>query len=274
MIWNWIDESVRLRNEGREFCLVTVATVSGSTPRETGAKMIVLGDGEFFGTIGGGELENQVIADAAKLLKAGEAKTVRYPLGAKTGQCCGGVVEILFEMIGLGPKLYVFGAGHVGQAVARTLGGTSFQVHLIDSRPEWLNSESIPPSVIRHDLEWQDFLKRRSFEDSFVVIMTHSHALDLEILSGFLRKPLSYLGLIGSRSKWVSFKRQLVAAGFSESEIASVRCPIGIEKFGKAPQEIAISFAAEVLSLWNRKMLEAGRPKSLALNSMRSEVSL
>src|SRR4051812_50163059 len=111
-MWNWVSRLEELRSQGHAVVAVTVTQCSGSTPREPGAKMLVLGNGEFYGTVGGGHLEELALADARKILQEGGSRQIRYPLGAKTGQCCGGVVELFFESINVGPRLYLFGAGH------------------------------------------------------------------------------------------------------------------------------------------------------------------
>ena len=248
-MWNWITQLETLRNEGQPVVAVTITHVSGSAPREVGAKMLVMENGDFFGTIGGGHLEDLAIRDAQKALKKNSSHGVRYPLGAKTGQCCGGVVELFFEVLNHGPVLYLFGAGHVGQAVCRTLEGTPFRVHVIDERTEWIQSPLLPRETRRHEEEWSDFVRGARFdpERTYVAVMTHRHDIDQEIIQAVLDRPVRYLGLIGSRSKWARFQQRLLLRGVSEKKLAKVRCPIGVPTGGKAPQEVAISLAAELL---------------------------
>jgi xanthine dehydrogenase accessory factor len=253
MTWNWISKLEDLRKEGRPFVSITVTQCTGSTPREPGAKMLVLGDGSFLGTIGGGHLEQLAIEDALKLLDAPLSKTVRYPLGAKTGQCCGGTVDLFFEVLNNGPKLYLFGAGHVGQAICRTLSGTPFTVHLIDEREEWVNSREIPQDVVRHKGEWEDFVDQAQWdaERTYAAIMTFRHDMDFMILEEILKKqrPFRYLGLIGSLGKRARFEQRLLARSFDPQRLTCFQCPIGISIGGKAPQEVAISFAADLLRI-------------------------
>jgi xanthine dehydrogenase accessory factor len=248
-MWNWITKLEELRAQGRPVVAVTVTQCSGSTPRDTGAKMLVLEDGTFFGTIGGGHLEDLAIADARKCLEEGASRTIKYPLGAKTGQCCGGVVELLMEVVNNGPRLYIFGAGHVGQAACRTLVGTPFSVHVVDERAEWVNSDAIPGEVVRHHCEWDDFVEeaRWDADRTYVAIMTHRHDTDQDIIEDVIKRPAKYIGMIGSRGKWERFRQRLTARGVSEETLARVRCPLGIDIGGKAPQEVAVSLAAELL---------------------------
>ncbi len=260
-MWNWIGKAEELKNEGRPFVMLTVTQVTGSTPRETGAKMICLADGTFFGTIGGGNLENKVLDDAQmNFIRTGvrrnQARVIRYPLGAKTGQCCGGIMEILFEPIHCGPQLYLFGAGHVGQAVCKVLQGTPFQVQLIDERPEWIESPELPTGVIRHALEWSEFVAQADWseQNTYVVIMTHRHDQDQEILHSILSRSRRYLGLIGSQSKWLRFQQRLRLRGVPNEELNRVTCPIGLPIGGKAPQEVAISLSAELLKIYYKNL--------------------
>lgn len=193
-----------------------------------------------------------------KQLAANENKTLRYPLGAKTGQCCGGVVDLFFEVLNTGPDLYLFGAGHVGQAIARTLEGTPFTVHMIDERAEWVNATQVPASVVRHECEWDEFVTsaRWDKQKTYVSILTFRHDLDEKILEDILRKnrPARYLGLIGSEAKWKKFQARLTQRGLPAAELMRVKSPIGVEIGGKAPQEIAISLGAELLGIHYGKL--------------------
>lgn len=250
-MWNWIGKLETLRQTGTPFVIATVTQVTGSVPRETGAKMLVLAAPNFFGTIGGGHLEQLVLEDARKVMNSGISKVIRYPLGAKTGQCCGGIVEVLFEPVQCGPRLLLFGAGHVGQAVCRTLMGTPFTVHAIDNRKEWIHAPELPSDVIRHETEWDEFVDtaRWDCERTYVVVMTHRHDLDQEIIHHAIGREAKYIGLIGSKSKWLRFRQRLSLRGVSETALNRVKSPIGIPVGGKSPQEVAISLAAELLQI-------------------------
>lgn len=244
-MWNWPEALLSLKEKQTPAVLVTVINTSGSTPREVGAKMIVLASGEFLGTIGGGNVEEIVKSDALIFLKDQLNKSRAYALGAKTHQCCGGVMEVFFECLNLGPRLYLFGAGHVSQAITQTMQGTPIQVQMIDEREEWakLNSSGIHTDPI-------NFAKTHEFSpDDYVAILTHSHDLDFELTKILLGKKLKYLGLIGSESKWHRFQKRLTESGFSLDDIKRVDCPMGIDIGGKAPQEVAISLSAKLLQI-------------------------
>jgi xanthine dehydrogenase accessory factor len=250
--WDWVGKAAQLQAEGAPFIAVTLIGAKGSTPRAPGAKMLVAADGRFFGTIGGGQLELLLLEDARKYLsEAIGAATRNYPLCFRTGQCCGGAVEAFFEILNVGPTLYLFGAGHVGQSLCQTLAGTPFHVKVIDPRPEWLQAADLPAGVQRIGADWRTFVQSAAWsrERTYVAVMTHDHAMDLDIIADVVKRPARFIGLIGSDTNWDRFQLRLAALGCNPDEIQRVQCPIGIARFGKAPREVAISAAAQLLSL-------------------------
>jgi xanthine dehydrogenase accessory factor len=248
-MWPWLRKLEELGEAGSPAALVTVVRCTGSTPAEPGAKMVVLPDGSASGTVGGGHLEQLVIADARASLAAGESKMFRYPLGATAGQCCGGVVEVFVDVLGAGPTLYLFGVGHVGQALCRVLAGTPFTVHAVDERDEWI--DAVPADVRRHKVPWDVFASEATWsaERTYVAIMTHRHDVDEAIVGDVVARAARYVGLIGSATKWRRFRDRLEARGTAAAALDRVRCPIGADIGGKAPSEVAISVAAELLAV-------------------------
>ena len=249
-MWDWISALDKLRREAQPAVLLTVIRTTGSTPRESGAKMIVLPDGSILGTIGGGNVEYQAIRDAVQCLTKSAGGVFEYPLTVTTGQCCGGSMELLMEVINLNPQLYIYGAGHVGQALCRVLENTVFVPHLIDARAQWIGSPELSARVVRHQTEWLDFNNSALWDKErvYAAVMTPDHAEDFEIVADLLKRPVRYLGLIGSNAKWAQFQHSLREMGFESSQLSTVRCPIGVGNTGKAPAEIAISVAAEILT--------------------------
>jgi xanthine dehydrogenase accessory factor len=207
-----------------------------------------------FGTVGGGNLELQAIEHCAELLKLGTAvsESVAYPLSEKVGQCCGGEVTLFFETFPwTRRRIAVFGAGHVAQAIGGLAGYLSADLVLIDSREE-SEIRPAPPLERRYELVCVDNPEQELDElpgDTLVLVMTHNHALDLEIVARAIKLEFPYLGLIGSERKWQRFRRRLEQRGFSPDEISRVRCPIGVSKHSKEPTAIAISVAAELLEV-------------------------
>ena len=249
MSWDWIAKLQELK--GQKAALVTLISCDGSTPRETGAKMIVLPDGTFYGTIGGGLLEQKLIGEAVVCIARGESQHLNIELCPRTGQCCGGRVEVFVDVLKEPPKLYLFGAGHVGQALSRTLEGTPFEVHVVDPRKDWIEAEALSKSAIRHRKSWDEFVAGAEWNEksTYVAVMTHSHDMDQDIIGNVTKRPAKYVGLIGSESKWRRFQHRLAEAGTTRDELGRVRCPIGLPIGGKAPQEVAISVASELLQV-------------------------
>jgi xanthine dehydrogenase accessory factor len=261
--------------------LVTVHSVEGSGPREVGAWMAVFQD-SVVNTIGGGHLEFQAMAEARALLARLSAKTIgaagsqsheaeavvlRYALGPSLGQCCGGVVHLRYEPMSLadvshlqkrlqhsGCPVALFGGGHVGRALVDVLGRLPVSVQWFDSRDEIFPSD-VPPNVqCEHSDPVQDSVADVR-PGSAVLIMSFSHAEDLDVVAACLKRQrtagdLPFIGLIGSRTKWATFRHRLEERGFSEQELAHVTCPIGVPGIsGKAPEVIAVAVAAQLLQL-------------------------
>lgn len=258
-------KDVTNRLAAEDAVLVRVDAAQGSVPRETGAWMAVFA-GSVVGTIGGGHLELQAIEEARRRLSAtgGEA-VLRYPLGPALGQCCGGVVHLRYERLtradasGLAERLReplvplaLFGGGHVGGALVRVLGTLPFAVRWIDSRDGIFPAE-VPDNV---QCEHSDPVQAAVAElapGSRVLIMSFSHAEDLDIVAACLKRlrerdDLPYVGLIGSKTKWATFRHRLEQRGFGEEELARITCPIGIPGIaGKQPEVIAVAVAAQLL---------------------------
>ncbi|MEO5797655.1 MAG: xanthine dehydrogenase accessory protein XdhC [Rhodoferax sp.] len=245
--------------------LVTVQSTQGSVPRGPGTWMAVLPD-QLLGTIGGGNLEFQAMAEArARLAGTLGAEVLRYPLGPSLGQCCGGVVHLRFELLSVAdtdrlrahlavvhPPVALFGGGHVGHALVQVLARLPFALTWIDSR-DGIFPADVPASV---RCEYSDPVQQ-AVQDmapgSQVLIMSFSHAEDLDIVAACLQRQrsqgdLPFIGLIGSQTKWASFHHRLAARGFSDVELAHVTCPIGVPGIpGKEPEVIAVAVAAQLL---------------------------
>ena len=333
----WIGDLQEQVSAGNACVLVTVAGVRGSAPREVGAKMLVT-ERETIGTIGGGQLEykcTQIAFDSLAKEEVGR-RMRKFTLGANCGQCCGGVVEVLFESLcaekpewldtlqalhrrrepfviatGLSNKylftakgkiaypkectingslavgairvltrngnaqrvqlelddndkedfllepvvssnlnIAVFGAGHVGAAIVRTLGSLDCNVRWIDSRRS-IFPDQLPDNVQKIESEQPDLEVAAMPAGTCYLVMTHSHPLDQAIVQQILaRDDFRYCGLIGSASKRRQFEKRLLKLGLPQARFDRLTCPIGIDGIaGKKPAEIAIAVAAELLQL-------------------------
>jgi xanthine dehydrogenase accessory factor len=236
---------------------ITVVETLGSAPRDAGARMIWHPDGSFDGTIGGGNLEQKTL-DAAAALWADPARSsalIEFPLSARLGQCCGGFVRV-FLLKQLPPvRVVICGAGHVGAALAKALEGSPFEVAVADPRAEWAAPARFPASTRVAEEECEAFVREvaADAERVYLLIMTHSHQTDEDLCRLALRYPFAWIGLIGSRTKWMRFRKRLEARGFSKSELDRITCPIGDPALGRTPHEIAIGVAAQLLAIYHGK---------------------
>jgi len=265
--------------------LVRVHSTEGSAPRDAGAWMAVFTD-SLLGTIGGGHLEHQAIERARELLAlqlsksgleqgAAAPELMRMALGPSLGQCCGGVVHLSLQRVNAQdaatlceqldtPRMPValFGGGHVGHALAELLARLPVALHWIDSR-EGIFPDALPAHVVCEHSEPVQGAVASLAPGSRVLIMSFSHAEDLDVLALCLtrqrqRGDLPYIGLIGSQTKWASFRHRLEARGFTTEELAHVTCPIGVPGIeGKEPEVIAVAVAAQLLQARQTKQSSA-----------------
>ena len=333
---HWRDLIDHLNGSDQEYVLITVGAARGSTPRNTGTKMLVSA-ADIMGTIGGGQLEYVAIDKARTLLRGGaNAELMQLPLGPELAQCCGGYTElaltritvadhqwmdqiqqtlnagqrgalltqwqgghvarelILFDQAAKTPEgnlkravqdadqfgtatvveaqkysgtftlvepieqnrfnLFLFGAGHVGRAVAHTLSPLPCTIHWVDSRNEEFPA-ALPGNIQKIIAENPTEVLHNAPANSYFLIMTHSHQLDMELTAEILKKKgCAYIGLIGSMTKRARFFERLKTMGYTDTDLRRVTCPIGIsETGGKHPTEIAISVAAEILQTYNKR---------------------
>jgi xanthine dehydrogenase accessory factor len=278
---------------------VIVEAAKGSVPRDAGTWMgVVEHDEALVGTIGGGRLELDAVAHARALL-AGTAHELRrrMPLGPSLGQCCGGVVELRFERhdgASAGalrasferarddvPAVALFGGGHVGRAIVRAMAPLPLRLRWIDSRdeifpePTALGLAAWPSKLL---MEHSDPVQRAVCDlepGTLVLVMSYSHAEDLDIVAACLTRcrsanDLPYVGLIGSATKWATFRHRLEARGFAAHELARITCPIGVPGIaGKEPEVIAAAVATQVLSRRPRASIRRARPgEAAAINAL------
>ncbi|KAB2732527.1 xanthine dehydrogenase accessory protein XdhC [Brucella intermedia] len=251
-------------NRRPDSVLVEVTDVKGSAPRDAGAWMLVARD-MIFRTIGGGQLEYMAIDHARKILAGGRDTPMDVPLGPEIGQCCGGRVGLSFKRVNRGltdelvgkvdaeiatrPHVYVFGAGHVGDALANALSFTPVRVVLVDTREAELMACDVP-GVETCLSAMPEQVVRSAPPGSAFIVLTHDHALDFLIVTEALqRRDAVYVGMIGSKTKKATFKNWLKREMGSDNLFENLICPVGgaVVK-DKRPEVIAALVAAEVLT--------------------------
>ncbi len=250
---------------GKTACVVRVAEAHGSTPREAGAVMLVFTDATL-GTIGGGSMEHDAIERARTLLVEGQdAAQLDILLGPEADQCCGGKVSLALQRLDSAqlrslealetaqrqafPCVLLFGAGHVGRALATALSPLPLNIRWIEARPEAF-PETVPPFIITVLAPLLLDEVARAPRGAAMLVMTHSHALDYLLCEAALRRgDLAYLGLIGSKSKKARFMHDLRDSGLAPAQLARLICPIGgTLVHDKRPEVIAALATAEVLT--------------------------
>ncbi len=251
------EQAVALEREGTAFVLVTLVEAVGSTPQDTGAKMIVTAGGRHAGTVGGGRVEAQAIALAEELLAAaatGNARPrlVNWSLKGDVGMTCGGAVKLYFEPHAAREAVWpivIFGAGHVAQALLPLLLPLPCSLTVCDSRPEWL--DQLPRArhlrAIAHDNP-ADLVPTLPAH-AFLLCMTKGHATDRPILQRALgERNFPFIGVIGSDAKAAVLRRELIAAGLPSERANLFHCPVGLDFGSNHPHEIALSIAAQLLT--------------------------
>jgi xanthine dehydrogenase accessory factor len=250
--------------EGRAAVVVTVSEASGSVPRDAGTRMLVSMH-TCIGTIGGGHLELQAIATARDMLQRGELQPheQRQALGPALGQCCGGVVVLRFERLrpeavtgwARPPRfhLQLYGAGHVGRAIARLLVPLAVTVDWIDERedefPQAVDGQPWPRHIRHLAVDAVEAEVARAPAGAYYLVLTHRHDLDERIAEAILRRgDFGYFGLIGSLTKRARFRHRFEQHGLAASVIDRMICPIGVPGItGKEPEVIAIGVVAQLL---------------------------
>jgi len=252
-----------VESDGRAV-LCHVVRTEGSTPGKPGWKLVVRGDGSAYGNLGGGAFEALVKTDAAARLGAGtgtsssSAEIKRYYFtetavkGEPTGMVCGGLAEVLLEVMVAPPVLLVCGGGPVGQALARAGDLAGFQVLVAEDRPEFRDPALFPEATrtVEVDRDWSgDFLAPWTGRELHAAVVTRCWETDTAALAAIVRQAppgLAYVGLMGSRRK---VERVLAELELRDVPIADfdLHAPIGLPIGGDTPGEIAISILAEVL---------------------------
>ncbi|MDD4004988.1 MAG: XdhC/CoxI family protein [Elusimicrobiaceae bacterium] len=246
--------------QGRDAALVTIIGSQGSTPRETGAKMLVFADGETAGTVGGGKLESLCIESARAAIGTGECRRETFDLTASgIGMECAGRNEIFIEVFVSRIKLLILGGGHVGQKIAQAAALAGIGYSVADDRAEFANAANFPLARNIY-VEPPDTIAALADEKTCVVIVTRGHSLDQECLAAALKTPARYIGMIGSKQKVPGIFANLNKQGLHPETDPRVYSPVGLRLGGKTPGEIAISVLAEILMVCHN---ETGKHNSI-----------
>ncbi len=242
---------VEKNNESAALC--TVVSSQGSTPRHVGSKMLVYSDGKFIGTVGGGDLEHRVLDEAWIAIAEGKARVLKYsmvdPSRGDPG-VCGGTVEVFVEPILPAPMVVVIGAGHVGKAVVHLARWLGFRVAVSDDREEFCNPEAVPGADAYYPITMDKLAESLKItRQTYLVVTSRGSNVDAAGLPNLLETNASYIGVIGSKRRWMTTVKALKEKGVAEEKIAKVHSPMGLELNAETPEEIAVSIMAEILML-------------------------
>jgi xanthine dehydrogenase accessory factor len=253
---------VEKNNESAALC--TVVRSMGSTPRHVGSKMLVYPDGKFIGTVGGGDLEHRVLDEAWIAMGDGESRLLTYTMADPSRGdpgVCGGTVEVFVEPILPPAMVVVIGAGHVGKAVVHLAKWLGFRVAVSDDRPDFCTPEAVPGADAYYPVEMGQLAQQLKInKQTYIVITSRGASVDVQGLPSLLEANPAYIGVIGSRRRWLTTVKGLKERGVSPDKIARVHSPMGLELNAETPEEIAVSILAEVLMLKDKG---TGKPMKL-----------
>ena len=248
------EEIVRLRKAGRKGALATIVEVHGSIPSHESSKILVRDDGSTVGTVGGGCVEAEVWAAAQDVMREEKPRRLHFNLNANpeydNGLICGGSLDIFVEPILATPTVFILGGGHVGLHVAKVAKLAGFDVIVADDRVAFSNQERFPEASATLAGPWEELLPKIDVNDhSYMVLVTRGHKGDLDCLRWAVNTPARYLGMIGSKRKFIEICKILEHEGVPAERLDRVHSPIGLDIGALTPEEIAVAIVAEMIAV-------------------------
>lgn len=247
---------------GIPLMMITVVEKTGEGPVEVGKKMIVSENNERYGTVGGGALEYYAIEKCKDLIRnkahlyekylLAEGKV--FPDTVTLPMACGGKVSLLYEYLGSKEYVYIFGAGHVGMAVANVLKTMPFHITVIDDRKEVI--DRFKDADLSFNMPFTDFIDTHSIrENSFVIVCTPNHLHDYHVINKIIELKLKpkYIGMLCSPVKLNDYINKTYEQFGKDVDLSNFYSPIGLNLGGGSPAEIAISICAEILTISHGK---------------------
>ncbi len=239
--------------KGQAVALVTVTNKVGSGPRDKGSMMLVDHNGELLaGTIGGGGVEEKAKKDAIKCIENQTSSAFSYELTLKhteksLGMACGGAVDVFVKVFAARKSLVIFGAGHIGMVLSKMAKLLDYHVTIIDERSDYATHERFETADVIKTGDIREILSGLDLSNNTsVVIVTHGHTHDLDVLRTVINHEVAYIGMIGSKNKVGYCFKTLIEEGVEPSALSQVHAPIGLDIGGDTPSEIALSIMAEI----------------------------
>ena len=248
------EEIVRLRKEGRKGALATIVEVQGSIPSHESSKILVRDDGSIVGTVGGGCVEAEVWSAAQEVMREEKPRRLHFNLNANpeydNGLICGGSLDVFIEPILATPTVFILGGGHVGLSVARVAKIAGFDVVVADDREAFANRERFPEASQTLAGPWEELFPKLAINDhAYLVLVTRGHKGDLDCLRWAIATSARYIGMIGSKRKFIEIGKVLEREGVPAERIERVNSPIGLDIGALAPEEIAVAIVAEMIAI-------------------------
>jgi xanthine dehydrogenase accessory factor len=244
------EEVVRLTRCGEAYALATVVAHGGSSPRKSGAKMLIRKDGSSLGSVGGGRVEKEAVDAALHALTTGETRLLEFILTEEHGFACGGSMTVFIEPCGQRPLLVLFGAGHVGRAIASLASGCGFRVVVVDERQDCAVQDLLPGADKILCCPVPEAFEQLSFDrETAVIIATPGHISDFDAVRGCLATDAGFIGLLGSRRKREALMQTLAQEGFDPEQRNRIVTPVGLDIGAQTPEEIAVSIVAQLISV-------------------------
>ncbi len=240
-----IKKMAELVERGEPFAIATIIEVEGSTPGKPGFKMIVERDGESFGTVGGGSLEEKVKREAVKTIEEGRPRKVEFSLTEEEiGMLCGGKASVFIDVVGAMPKLVIVGGGHLAEVIAWLAKKVGFHVIVVDP---YATEERFPGADALIKAGPEEALPKLGLDDRTYMVILGEHEFDVPSLKAALGKA-AYIGMIGSKRRIAEAFKQILEMGFEPEELEKVYAPVGLDIGAETPEEIAVSILAEILA--------------------------
>jgi len=267
-------EISKLRQEGRKGALATIIQVQGSIPSYEISKILIRDDGSIVGTVGGGCVEAEVWSVAQDVMREEKPRRLHFNLNNNpeydTGLICGGSLDIFVEPILAAPTVYLFGGGHVSLSISKVASLAGFDTVVIDDREAFASKERFPEARETFAGEWEEiFPKLKINEFSYLALVTRGHKGDLTCLRWALTTPARYIGMIGSKRKFIEISKVLEGEGVPAEKLERVRSPIGLDIGALTPEEIGVAVVAEMIAV-RRKSVSISGDQFVSLSARRS----
>ena len=240
--------------DGPAVASCTVMAASEDIEIALGAKLLVSADGTLLGGIGGGLLEEAVIARAQTAIPQHLVAAVAFTPsgeiveGRRAIEAAGAIVEILIEVVEPAATLLVVGGGHVGLAVGQLGAMLGMEVAIIDDREEYANPERFPyeANVICGDFD-EELEQFPIDANTYIVLVSRGHKVDELALRQVAERGAGYVGMIGSKRRTRTVLRHLAEEGVDREELDRIFTPIGLDIGAETPEEIAVSVLGEII---------------------------